>query len=145
MLIVRGSSNYEEGPASVHGQQGMVMATSSSLEMALFYISTVDYSTISFDPGIPVTLGGNLVLSTPRNFETTNLSGNSFQLFDWAGVSPSGQFASITSDLPSGYSWDTSQLYTTGDITLVPEPSTFALFSVGVLGLAAYAWRRRKQ
>ena len=64
-----------------------------------------------------------------------------------ATVSPSGQFASITSDLPAGFSWNTSQLYTTGDVTLTPEPSTLALLGVGAVGLVGYGswWRRRRR
>jgi PEP-CTERM motif len=41
---------------------------------------------------------------------------------------------------PDGYSG-----YQTTYITVVPEPSTFALFIVGATSLLAYAWRRRRQ
>ena len=30
-------------------------------------------------------------------------------------------------------------------IRAVPEPSTFALLAMGTLGLAAYAWRKRRR
>ena len=44
--------------------------------------------------------------------------GDTWQLFDWTGVNPSGAFASIVKDLPAGYAWNTSALYTLGDVTL---------------------------
>ena len=88
-------------------------------------------STISFDSGIPVTLGGNLELDIAGGVYLGSLVHESVQLFDWTGVNPSGQFAQVINinDLPTGYWWDTSQLYTTGYVTLVPEPSSFVLLA----------------
>ena len=102
-------------------------------------------STISFDSGIPVTLGGNLELGVMGGVDLDGLVDNTFQLFDWTGVSPSGQFAQVINDLPTGYRWDTSQLYTLGEVTLVPEPSAFALLGIGVIiGLLGCVWRRQR-
>ena len=77
--------------------------------------------------GSPVTLGGTLELDYVGAYDPASLLGDSFQVFDWTGVSPTGAFANISSNLPAGYSWDTSQLYSTGDVTLIPEPSSLAL------------------
>ncbi|MGA2253934.1 MAG: hypothetical protein ABSG53_04670 [Thermoguttaceae bacterium] len=99
-------------------------------------------STISIAPGIPVTLNGNLELDLAAGVNLAGLVGDSFQLFDRTGVSPSGQFATITNDLPAGYSWDTTQLYSNGDVTLVPGPSTFVLLGGAAIGLLGYAWRK---
>ena len=138
-LVVR---NYAGG-IPVQIQQGMTMTASGSL--VLEFDGNPWGSTISFDSGIPVTLGGDLELDLVAGASAAGLESDSFQVFNWAGVSPSGRFSEITDNLPAGYSWDTTRLYTTGTVTLVPEPSTFALLAVGVLALLAYAWRRRKQ
>src|SRR5208337_669710 len=76
---------------------------------------------ISFDSGISVALGGNLVLDLAAGVNPASLLGQSLQLFDWTGVNPSGQFTNIMNNLPTGYSWNTSQLYATGDVTLAPS------------------------
>ena len=77
-------------------------------------------STISFAPGIPVTLGGTLELTFAADVNLASQVGRTFDLFDWTGVNPTGAFA-----VSSPYAWDLSNLYTTGEVTLtaVPEPS----------------------
>ncbi len=137
MLLVR---NYS-GNIPIHVQQGMILTESASL--VLEFDGNPWGSTISFASGVPVTLGGNLELDLVAGVNPARLVGDTYQVFDWTGVSPSGQFANITNDLPPGYTWDTSQLYTTGDVTLTPEPSTLALLAAGALGLLGYDWRRR--
>ncbi len=147
-LLVRNySGNIPCGISNIpiHILQGMSMNPGTSF---VFQFDGNPWgSTISFDSGIPVTLGGNLELGVADGVDPATLVGDSFQLFDWTGVSPSGQFAQVINELPAGYSWDTSQLYTTGDVTLepVPEPSTIALLGMGALGLLAYAWRKRRR
>jgi hypothetical protein len=91
-------------------------------------------STISFDPGIPVSLGGTLDVTFAAGVSPASLLGEPIQLFNWSGVTPTGQFA-WEDDLPAGYSWDTSQLYSTGYITEVPEPATLSLLALGAMGI----------
>jgi hypothetical protein len=91
-------------------------------------------STISFAPGIPVTLGGTLELTFADDVSLAAQVGRTFDLFDWTGVSLSGAFA-----ISSPYNWDLSNLYITGQITLtaVPEPHALFLLGFALTALAA--------
>jgi hypothetical protein len=71
-------------------------------------------STISFEPGISVTLGGSLALAFADDVDAGQQAGRTFDLFDWTGVSPTGAFA-----VESDYIWDLTQLYTSGEVTLL--------------------------
>lgn len=68
------------------------------------------------------TLGGTLELAFLHAFSPTN--GAVFDLFEWSG-GVSGQFATIgSSALADGLEWDTSALYSTGTLAVIPEPAT---------------------
>lgn len=136
-LFVR---NYS-GSTAIHIREGMSLSPEATLVLELD--GNPWGSRISFDAGIPVTLDGTLELDYVGTSDPASLLGDSFQVFDWTGVSPTGAFANISSNLPAGYSWDTSQLYSTGDVTLIPEPSSLALLGAGATLLVAYAWRRQ--
>ncbi len=113
-LLVRNYSGSSSIP--IHVLQGMSMNPGTSL---VFQFDGNPWgSTISFDSGIPVTLGGNIELGVVPGVDPSSLLGQSLQLFNWTGVSPSGQFAQVVSDLPTRYSWNTSALYTVGKVAL---------------------------
>jgi autotransporter-associated beta strand protein len=130
--------NYN-GPLSipVHVTGGMTVGTDGMLQIVMDDLlipgmSGVNWgSTISFDPGIPVSLGGILDLQTP-GADPAALVGQSIQLFDWTGVTPGGQFAQVTSHLPSRYTWDISGLYTAGTIDLTLSTTAAAVAGVWV-------------
>jgi hypothetical protein len=102
----------------------LVMGPGGTLRM-IFEADDWD-STISFAPGIPVTLGGTLELTFADNVNPASQLGRTFDLFNWTGVNPTGAFA-----VYSPYAWDLSNLYTTGQVTLtaVPEPATIVLLA----------------
>ena len=79
-------------------------------------------STISFAPGIPVTLGGVLELTYAPGVNLAGEIGRTIDLFDWTGVNPTGAFT-----VTSPYTWDLSNLYTTGEVTLSNVPGLFVL------------------
>lgn len=71
----------------------------------------------------------------------------SFDLFDWAGEG--GVTGTFDLVLPGdGYEWDTSALYTTGDIVVtvlpVPETETWAMLLAG-LGLVGMTMNMRRR
>jgi uncharacterized protein YjbI with pentapeptide repeats len=139
-LVVRdydGDLTYGLGSISVTIDEHLTMGPGGTLRM-VFEADAWD-STISFAAGIPVALGGTLELTFADNMNLASQVGRTFDLFDWTGVTPTGAFA-----VSSPYTWELSNLYTTGEITLtaVPEPGSFVLAAVGAFSLTLY--RRRK-
>ena len=119
-FLVRNYSGSSSIP--IHILQGMSMNPGTSL---LFQFDGNPWgSTISFASGIPVALGGNIELGLAPGTDPATLYGRSLQVFNWAGVSPTGQFGQVISvPLPTRYSWDTSNLYTLGTVNLTTSGS----------------------
>ncbi|WP_168442517.1 PEP-CTERM sorting domain-containing protein [Pontiella desulfatans] len=66
--------------------------------------------------------------------------GARYDLFDWNG-GVSGQFVAITApQLVGGLFLDSSELYTTGSVSVIPEPATLSLMGMASSGLF---WARR--
>lgn len=69
--------------------------------------------------------------------------GNSFKLFDFA--TSSGSFDALNlATLDGGKTWDTSALYTSGTISVVPEPATVSMLLLAA-GMALIGWRHRRK
>jgi len=113
-LVVRNYRNRlgDPTPFPITVDQHLAMRPSGTLRMV--FEADAWNSTISFAPGIPVTLGGTLALTFADDVDLTSQLGRTLDLFDWTGVNPSGSFA-----VASQYKWDISKLYTTGEVTLV--------------------------
>lgn len=121
-----------DGAIPITVQTGMTAEEESLLQIVL--ADATWGSTISFEQGIPVSLAGTLELIFADGVDRSTLLGQSFQLFDWTGVNPTGSFT-----IQSPYTWDTRDLYTTGRVRLqaVPEPAglwLLALVSLGLVG-----------
>ena len=87
--------------------------------------------------------GGTLQLTTDEGY--TPALGDSFTLFN--GTTPgfeSGSFL-ISTNLGEGLAWDTSSLALTGVVTVVPEPSTWALLLTALFLLLGWAHRPKQR
>jgi hypothetical protein len=146
-LVVRNYTADANGnpahiPIKVH--TGMNMGTSGTLQIVLD--GNAWGSTISFDPGVPVNLGGTLDVTLAPGVTPASMWGRPVKLFDWTGVTPTGRFTwqddmgipywTIPQNSiqpawelapqpePFFYVWDTSHLYDTGTVTLYLNADT---------------------
>jgi len=88
-----------------------------------------------------LSLGGTLQLSLISGF--TPAAGQSFNLFDWQSVA--GMFSNLSlPTLGSGLAWDTSQLYSTGMVSVIGGSTLPGDFNLdGKVDAADYvAWRK---
>ena len=119
----------------LHVSGNLVLASGAAMDYELVAPgSGYDHLEISGQ----ATLNGTLNVNLSSGF--TPSLGQSFDLISGATT---GKFAKI--NLPSlqrGLNWDTSDLYTTGTIRVVPEPSTMVLLCVAAIGLLAHARRQ---
>jgi uncharacterized protein YjbI with pentapeptide repeats len=127
------------GYPPIHIIDGMSMASDASL--SILFAGGSWASSISFDSGVPVNLDGALVLEFTPGVDLASLPGTTWQLFDWTGVAPTGSFSVLSAD--ANLTWDTSQLYSTGTVTLVSVPEPSLSCSAVAIGLAALRRRRR--
>ncbi|MEX2168354.1 MAG: pentapeptide repeat-containing protein [Pirellulales bacterium] len=120
-------------------QQHLVADATSALHFV--FDSDAWNSTISFEPGIPVALGGTLELAFAPGVDVATQSGRTIDLFDWTGVTPTGAFT-----VSSPYLWNLTNLYTTGEVTLTAAPGVVPgdYNGNGVVDAADYVvWRNQ--
>jgi uncharacterized protein YjbI with pentapeptide repeats len=129
-------SQAPSGPIAVHVQEQFKIDDQASLRL-LFDEDHWD-SVISFAHGIPVQFDGILKLDFATGTNVRNQVGRTFRAFDWSGVDLLG-----APTVASPYHWDLSNLYTTGEFTLlaIPEPSGVCLILASALILSGH-WRR---
>ncbi len=135
-LIVRdydGDASRGVAPIAIRINTSFVMGQDGLLKFVLE--EDAWNSTISFTSGIPVTLDGNLELTFAPNVNVANQYGRTFTLFNWVGVMPSGSF-----QVQSPYSWNLTNLYTTGQVTLLSPSLPGDFNGDGTVDTADYVW-----
>jgi T5SS/PEP-CTERM-associated repeat protein len=129
-LTVHGTFAPGQSPADTMLDGAFVLATDGGLEMELagYLLGTeYDHLTVTGES----TLDGTFTIILLDGFAP--VYGDTFDLFDWEG-GVSGTFAVTNMPaLGNGLYWDTTNLYTTGTVTVVPEPATFMLLGIGGL------------
>lgn len=115
-----GAYSPGNSPASVSVEGGLRFGSNSALTMELAGATPgTQYDQLHI--GGSLNVGGSLMVTLLNGFSP--VSGQAFDLFDWGSLS--GQFASITLPaLAGGLSWNTSQLYTRGIIS-IGKPGDF--------------------
>lgn len=102
----------------------------SDVEVRLDIWSTDDYERLVFGGGSNALTSielanATLIIDSPFSGWAV---GQSFQVFDWGGVTPDSLFGELVlPDLGPGLLWDAGDLYTSGVLTVVPEPGSNAL------------------
>jgi hypothetical protein len=136
--------NYREipifGPPPTEVQINGQFTMDSAGTLSILFDTEAWSSLISFEPSIPVALGGTLELNFALGVNVASQIGRTIRIFDWSGVTPVGRF-----EVVSPYAWDVSRLYTTGEITLVPEPAAATLLAIGLIGCVAFGRRAATQ
>jgi len=121
-LAVR-NSNWEYYSLGTASSQPFPITVKSSMEIdrlgnvQLIFDQTSWYSTMKFEPGIRVKLGGTLELTFAGDVDVPTQIGRTLHIFDWTGVAPTGRFQV---HVPRGTLWDVTKLYTTGEVSVLP-------------------------
>ncbi len=121
-LVIRDDDGVPDPPPVfwVNPREPLAVAVQDSFSIAnggalLFAFEADPWdSLISFEPGIPVQLGGTLELTFAEDVDVATQVGRTLHIFDWTGVNPTGKF-----QVASPYPWDVSNLYATGEVTLL--------------------------
>jgi len=141
-LTVHGIFAPGASPADSLLDGNLTVASDGTLEMELGgYALGTEYDRLTVT-GLS-SLNGLLDIVFLDSFAVTN--GATFDLFNWDG-GVSGAFSAIsTAALSGGQYWDTSELYTTGQLSVVPEPGSIGLLGLGsgILIFARHHRRRR--
>jgi hypothetical protein len=142
-VFVLGDLRPGNSPATVTYDGNMFLGNSSQTVMELGGTAPGEHDQVIVTGHL--TLGGRLDVELVNGYAPK--PGDTFDLFEGDA---SGAFSSVSlPSLPSGMTWDTSHLQSSGTVSVgvpasVPEPSTLALLGMGAVGGIGFVLRRRR-
>ena len=102
-----------------------------------------EYDRIVFE-GTSVSLDGELIVELIDAFMPSQ--SDTFQIFDFSALTSgdTGQFNTLTlPSLSDALSWDSSDLYTSGTLSVIPEPASALLTGISLIGLLRLRRQRK--
>ena len=109
-------------------------------ELDIELASATSYSQLISSGTITVDSNVKLAVTLTGGFDPAN--GDVFNILGFNTIS--GTFAPVAlPDLDAGLSWKTDDLYTTGQIQVIPEPATLVLLGFGLMGVIGMRKRRK--
>jgi autotransporter-associated beta strand protein len=138
-VTVAGTLAPGNSPGTLNFGDDLTLQSTATLSLEITGIGVGEFDVLNGDGANTLNLDGILALDNTGYSATI---GDTITVFtNWSSIT--GTFSSITgTDLGGGLSWDTSDLYDGGSLTVVPEPATYALLG-GMLALGAVMLRRR--
>ena len=132
-VYIEGDMRPGHSPAAVTFEGDLVMGNGAALVAELAGTTPgSQYDVV--DVGGSLALAGTLDVELLYGFQPQ--VGQTFDILNFDPANLSGEFDAIDlPDLGGGLSWDTSNLYTTGALGVVPEPATLALVGLGMLAV----------
>lgn len=141
VVNVAGTLAPGESPGTLNFQNSLSLESTATLAIEITDVGAGEFDVLNGDGSNTLSLGGFLTLDNTGYSATL---GDSISIFtNWSTIT--GSFISISgTDLGAGLSWDTSNLYTMGTLSVVPEPSTYAALG-GLLALGFAVWHRQRK
>lgn len=109
---------------TLNATEDLALTGSSTLLIEFAGETSGQFDVLDVDGLLDITAGSTLDLRIIDGYDPT--AGTTFDILDWGTISGTGNFT-VQDNLPSHKSWDLSNLYTDGQITALPEPTTALL------------------
>ena len=143
---VFGALNPGNSPGTLTFTNSLTLDGTSITNLEITGIAANQFDIISGNGSNTLLLGGTLALDNTGYFGNATL-GDTITIFNNWGTR-SGTFSTITGlDLGGGLTWDTSNLYTAGSLTVtaVPEPGSIGLLAIVGIGGSLYRGLKKRK